>query len=84
MVAATIAFSGPLVTWLDLQWGIPVETFGVEMQVTVDSVTGNEQVVAQDPISFIWIGPVSLVVNLIVGTAASWMLSKFIPVRDRP
>ena len=77
VVAAVIAFSGPLVTWLDLQWGVEASTFGVELQVSVDPQTGKQKYLAQDPISFQWIGPVALAVNLFVGTLVSWIDSRY-------
>ena len=76
MTAAVIAFSGPLVTWLDLQWGIKAETFGVSLQEKVDKVTGEISLLAPDPISFQWIGTASLLVNVVVGIGLSWILSR--------
>jgi len=76
LVGALVAFSGPLVTLLELQFGIPAETFGVELLTRVDSVTGVETVMAQDPISFQWIGPLALGVDVAVGMAVSWRLAK--------
>jgi len=76
MTAAVIAFSGPLVTWLDLQWGIKAETFGVSLQEKVDKVTGEIFLLAPDPISFQWIGTAALLVNVVVGIGLSWMLSR--------
>ena len=66
MTAAVIAFSGPLVTLLLVLFDIPVETFGVTMR---DGV-------AEDPISFQWISPVALAVNLATGTLLSLLLSR--------
>ena len=73
-VAALIAFSGPLVTWLELQWGIPATTFGVTLQEHVDKVSGETYLLASDPISFLWIGPVSLVTIIVVGVLLSRIL----------
>ena len=75
LTAAIIAFSGPLVTWLELQWGIEAETFGVSLQEHVDRVTGEVFMLAPDPISFQWIGPVALLVNIVVGLGLSWLVS---------
>lgn len=76
LTAVVIAFSGPLVTWLDLYWGIAAETFGVSLRENIDKVTGETFLMAPDPISFQWIGPVSLLVNLVVGIGLSWILSR--------
>ena len=70
VVAAVIAFSGPLVTWLELRWGIPASTFGVEIQLN------NGDRMAPDPISFQWMGFTSLLVDVVVGTVLSWILSR--------
>ena len=76
MTAVVIAFSGLLVTWLDLRWGIRAETFGVSLQEKVDKVTGEISLLAPDPISFQWIGTAALLVNVVVGIGLSWMLSR--------
>ena len=82
LTAAAIAFSGPLVTWLDLQWGIKAETFGVSLQEQVDKITGETFLLAPDPVSFQWIGPVALLVQVVVGIALSWVLSSSKPSRQ--
>ncbi len=74
VVAGMIAFSGPLVTLLDLKFGIPVETFGVELHTTIDAATGAKQTMADDPVSFQWIGPAGLLVDLVVGLLISWFI----------
>jgi len=74
VTAALIAFSGPLVTWLHFNFGIPVETFGVELQDKVDKVTGATYQLADDPVSFMWIGPCSLLVHIVIGLALSWVM----------
>ena len=76
LVAFLTAFSGPFVTWLELQWGIEAINFGVELQTAVDPATGAQKYVTQDPISFQWIGPLALAVNLTIGTVISLMLSR--------
>ena len=73
VTAAVIASSGPLVTFFELEWGIPAQTFGVELQTIMDEYTGTPKLLAPDPISFQWVGPVSLAVNLAVGTLVSWI-----------
>jgi SSS family solute:Na+ symporter len=74
--AAVIAFSGPLVTLFDLQFGIPARTFGVELETTIDKFTGVSRLMAPDPVSFQWIGPISLVANLATGTLVSWIMRR--------
>ena len=74
--AAIIAFSGPLVTWLELQFNIPVTTFGVELQTTTNSVTGLTTQMAPDPISWQWVGLSALLVDIMVGSLVSWLLPR--------
>ncbi len=74
VTAAAIAFSGPLVTLLDLQFGIPAETFGVSLKTVINTITGESRLLASDPISFQWIGPVALAANLATGTIVSWFM----------
>ena len=75
LVAAIIAFSGPLVSWLQLSCGIVAETFGVSLMEKVDEVSGETYLLAPDPISFQWIGPTSLLVHIVVGLAFSWLMA---------
>ena len=75
LVAAIIAFSGPLVSWLQLSCGIAAETFGVSLMEKVDAVSGETYLLAPDPISFQWIGPTSLLVHIVVGLALSWLMA---------
>ena len=77
LVSGMIAFSGPLVTFVHLKFGIPVETFGVELHTTIDPTTGVEQVMAGDPVSFQWIGPAGLLVDLVVGLVVSGLIVWF-------
>ncbi|NNE91274.1 MAG: sodium/solute symporter [Verrucomicrobiales bacterium] len=70
-VAASIAFSGPIVTLLATKFGVDPATFGVALETVTDSKTGEEVTRAPDPVSFQWIGPAALVVNLSVG----WLVS---------
>ena len=90
--AAAIAFSGPLVVFLSANFGLDPNTFGVELMTQVDPATGEEllvsavreldrstgqfKLVPRDPISFQWIGPVSLTVNLLIGVGVSWLLPR--------
>ena len=82
ITAVVIAFSGPLVTWLDLHWGIRSETFGVSLQEgELDEATGEILLLAPDPISFQWIGPAALLVIIVTGVGLSWILSRIQPPR---
>ncbi len=75
--AALIAFSGPLVTWLATQHGVDPALFNVELITKIDVETGRQWLAAkQDPISFQWIGPMALLVNIVVGTLVSLVLPK--------
>jgi len=75
ITAALIAFSGPIVALL-ARLGVDPATFGVELIVNTDPATGRQWTTAEDPISFQWIGPAALLVNIAVGTAVSWLLSR--------
>jgi len=70
-VAAIIGFSGPLVTLLATRFEIDPGLFGVELITTVDKATGLSSTSAADPISFLWMAPVSLMVNVSVGLLVS-------------
>lgn len=90
--AAAIAFSGPLAVLLSTQFGIDPTLFGVELMTRVDPATGAQllasavrelnpasgqfELALRDPISFQLIGPVSLTVNLLIGTGLSWLLPR--------
>ena len=73
ITAALIAFSGPIVTLLST-WGVDPATFGVEIRPLTDEP--GARWMADDPISFQWISPIAIVVNIAVGTAVSWVLSR--------
>lgn len=79
LTAAAIAFSGPLVYFLYTQFDIDPATFGVELITKTDPATMKRWTTAEDPISFQWIGPVALLVNITVGTIACWLLSRIAP-----
>jgi SSS family solute:Na+ symporter len=78
LTAAAIAFSGPLVYLLHVQFGVDPATFGVELITRTDKATGATWTTAQDPISFQWIGPVALTVNVTVG----YIACRLFPRRD--
>ena len=70
ITAAAIAFSGPLVYFLYVQFGVDPARFGVELITRIDQATGATWMTAQDPISYQYIGPVALAVNIVVGYIA--------------
>ena len=72
--AAAIAFSGPLVYALHTLLDVDPATFGVQLITRTDPVSGAEWTTAEDPISFQWIGPVALTVNIVMGVLASRLL----------
>lgn len=81
VTAIVIAFSGPIVTWLALNWDVQPENFGVSLEWRTDPETQTRYQMAPDPISFQWIGPIALTVNLLVGLVACWLLQK--PTKDQ-
>lgn len=81
---AAIAFSGPLVYFLHTQFGIDPATFGTELITVTDPATGVQWTSAEDPISFQWIGPAALLVNIGTGSLANLLLSTKSRRRDSP
>ncbi len=71
VTAFVLAFSGPLVVVLQRQFGINASYFGTHVQEHVDKVTNVTSYTAQDPVSFQWVGPVALAVNLVTGVLVS-------------
>lgn len=69
--AAMTAFSGPLVQWLVVNHGFDPATFGTQWKY---QLPGPEDNFIIDPISFQWIGPIALAVNLLVGSLVSLMI----------
>lgn len=74
--AAAIAFSGPLLYLLHDQFGVDYTQFDVKLIPKTDKVTGETWTTCEDPISFQWIGPVALLVNITSGYAASWLFPR--------
>ena len=74
LTAVAIAFSGPLVYLLHTQFGVEPATLGVEIITRTDSATGESWKTCEDPISFQWISPVALAVNLSIGCLVSILL----------
>ena len=69
--AALTAFSGPLVQWLVINHGFDPAIFGTEWKYKLPGPVDNFII---DPISFQWIGPIALAVNLLVGSLVSLMI----------
>ena len=107
LTAAAIAFSGPLVVWMALSFGIDPHAFGVELAATeittaddtevlvpvnlesvtpeqtvrtavyeTNDATGDRVLVYRDPISFQWIGPIALLVNILIGSLVCSILNR--------
>ena len=69
-VASSIAFSGPLVLFLHERFGIDPASLNSKIQENVDTVTGQQWVTCDDPISFQWIAPAALLTSVVVGLIA--------------
>lgn len=70
-IAALIAFSGPLVYFLHTQFGIEPESLNSTLIIKTDTATGATRTTCEDPISFQWIGPASLLTTIMVGSIAT-------------
>lgn len=68
--AVAIAFSGPIVYLLHIKFGVDPASFNVEVITGADPVSGEPWKTCSDPISFQWIGPLSLVVSIVAGMLA--------------
>lgn len=68
--AVAIAFSGPIVYLLYIKFGVDPASFNVEVITGTDPVSGEPWKTCSDPISFQWIGPLSLVVSIVAGMLA--------------
>jgi SSS family solute:Na+ symporter len=73
--AFLLAFSGPIVQWLVVNHGVDPATFGTEWVLSKNQETGLMERGIVDPVSFQWIGPVALFVNLLIGSAVSLLVS---------
>ncbi len=92
LTAIVVGFSGPLVVLLATHFGVDPGLFGVELLAKVDPNTGQEFFVsairevhpttgetyldARDPISFQWIAPLAITVNIITGCLGSLLFPK--------
>lgn len=75
ITAAVIAFSGPLVIWL-AGHGVDPARFNVEIMYSTNPDSGLVEASVQDPISFQWIAPVAVLVNIVSGTLVSYLQSR--------
>ncbi|MCA9229628.1 MAG: sodium-coupled permease [Planctomycetales bacterium] len=76
VVSLIMAFSGAIVLYLADHFQIDPGTFGTAIVTRIDPDTQENIRTAADPISFQWIGPVALLVNIVVGCALSWVLTR--------
>lgn len=89
--AVAIAFSGPWVVFLNQNFGVDPSLFGVEIltkdpgtlkETLVTAVretipgTTETKLVARDPISFQWIAPASITINILTGCIGSLLFPK--------
>jgi SSS family solute:Na+ symporter len=71
LTAVLVAFSGPLVLALHLLWDVDPTTLGTTLVTTVNEATGDTVLSCPDPISFQWISPFAITVNIATGCVAS-------------
>ena len=76
ITATLLAFCGRIVFYLHVWFGVDPALFGTEIVTIKDSVPKLDYVTANDPVSFLWIGPVSLVVNIVAGLIACQLVGK--------
>ncbi len=80
--ALILAFSGAVVFFLHEKLGIDPAMFGTEIITKIDPVTNQEYRLANDPISFLWIGPVALTVNIASGLIACKIVDIISPRKE--
>ncbi|MGZ0168621.1 MAG: sodium:solute symporter family transporter [Planctomycetales bacterium] len=76
LTAAIVAFGGPIVLGLHLAFEVQPETFGTVLETTLKETTGNTTLSCPDPISFQWIAPLAVLVNIAVGCVASKLMPR--------
>ena len=70
ITAIVIGFSGPLTYLLHTNLGLEPASLGTEIIKVTDKMTGEIRSSCRDPISFQWISPMALAVNVGVGLLA--------------
>jgi SSS family solute:Na+ symporter len=76
LTAAIVAFGGPIVLGLHLAFEVQPETFGTVLETTLNETTGITTLSCPDPISFQWIAPLAVLVNIAVGCVASKLMPR--------
>jgi SSS family solute:Na+ symporter len=76
LTAAIVAFCGPIVLGLHLAFEVKPETLGTILEKTLDPKTGITTLSCPDPISFQWIAPLAVLVNIAVGCVASKLMPR--------
>jgi SSS family solute:Na+ symporter len=79
LTAALVAFCGPIVLGLHLAFEVDPKTFGTVLEKTLDEKTGITTLSCADPISFQWIAPLAVLVNIAIGCVASKLLPRSQP-----
>jgi SSS family solute:Na+ symporter len=76
LTAALVAFCGPIVLGLHLAFEVDPRTFGTVLEKTLDEATGITTLSCPDPISFQWIAPLAVLVNIATGCVASKLMPR--------
>lgn len=76
LTAAIVAFCGPIVLGLHLAFDVNPESFGTVLKSTLDETTGMTTLSCPDPISFQWIAPLAVLVNIAAGCLASKLMPR--------
>jgi SSS family solute:Na+ symporter len=76
LTAAIVAFGGPIVLGLHLAFEVQPETFGTVLETTLNETTGITTLSCPDPISFQWIAPLAVIVNIATGCVASRLMPR--------
>tara|TARA_B110000438_G_scaffold60458_1_gene60644 strand:+ start:99 stop:1424 length:1326 start_codon:yes stop_codon:yes gene_type:complete len=77
LTAILTAFSGQICYWLYLNHGFDPTIIGGVIAQGIDDSTGIPFEYCTDPVSFQWIGPFALTVNLAVGMTVCYLLPKW-------
>ena len=76
LTAILIAFCGPLVLTLHTLFEVDPETFGTILVQTPDAETGQMIPSCPDPISFQWIAPAAITVDIVTGVVGSFLFPR--------